>query len=100
MGRCRAGHIAVPAVVGRAVVAAVVAAVIAATIVAGQPALAASVPPGQRLLAHRYHVGVASPGQTGGTAVGRVARARTAPLRVATHALPSGIAGLSYLAVL
>src|SRR5579871_4946498 len=50
MGRCRAGLVALPAVVGSAIVAAVIAAMIAA----GQPVLAAGAPagapPGKRIV--------------------------------------------------
>ena len=50
MGRCRAGLIAVPAIVATVIAATV----IAAMIVAGQPVLAASAPPGKLRVVLRH----------------------------------------------
>ena len=86
MGRCRAGLIAVP--------------VIVATVVAGQPVLAASVPPGKHVVLYHDHLAGVGSAHAGTTATSHVAKPKTRPPRIATRALPSGIAGLSYLAVL
>lgn len=91
MGRCRAGLIAVPAIV---------AAVIAAMIVAGQPVLATSAAPGKRVVLRHDHRSGAGRSHAGTTAASDVSAANARPLRVVGRALPSGIAGLPYLAVL
>ena len=62
--------------------------------------LAASVPPGKHVVLYHDHLAGVGSAHAGTTATSHVAKPKTRPPRIATRALPSGIAGLSYLAVL